>query len=133
MFQPRKGGPAIEEAGGHDDEAQPDAVEEGLKDEKSSDDFPEEEVKPPVLEKDAKSANSQIIKYYDDSYDIVLIFCVLGKFSIELLAFVCSIGLLVSTATNSSFSLRAIQGNINQCHILDNYQQQAQGVLDPIT
>ena len=34
---------------------------------------------------------------------------------------------------NSPFSLRAIQSNINQCHILDNYQQQAQGVLDPIT
>ena len=33
IFQPREGGPAIEEAGGHDEEAQPvDAVEEGLED-----------------------------------------------------------------------------------------------------
>ena len=59
MFQPREGGPAIEEADGHDDEAQPVAVEEGLKDEKSSGDFPEEEVKPPGSEEDAKSARSQ--------------------------------------------------------------------------
>ena len=31
-------------------------------------------------ENDDQSARSQIIKYYDVSYDIVLIFCTLGKF-----------------------------------------------------
>ena len=71
MFQPREGGPAIEEADGHDDEAQPVAVEEGLKDEKSSGDFPEEEVKPPGLEEDAKSARSQIISMKKNPYDFV--------------------------------------------------------------
>ena len=71
MFQPVEGCPAIEEADGHDDDAQPDAVEEGLEDLKSSDDFPEEEVKPPVLEEDAKSARSQIIKYDGDYYDCI--------------------------------------------------------------
>ena len=34
-------------------------------------------------ENDDQSARSQIIKYYDVSYDIVLIFCTLGKFLIE--------------------------------------------------
>ena len=61
MFQPVEGCPAIEEADGHDDDAQPDAVEEGLEDLKSSDDFPEEEVKPPVLEEDARSAKAKLL------------------------------------------------------------------------
>ena len=62
MFQPREGGPAIEEADGHDDEAQPVAVEEGLKDEKSSDDFPEEEVKPPMLEEELRVPEVKLLR-----------------------------------------------------------------------
>ena len=61
MFQPVEGCPAIEEADGHDDDAQPDAVEEGLEDLKSSDDFSEEEVKPPVLEEEPRVPEAKLL------------------------------------------------------------------------